>query len=265
MAKKIEGSIEVKQMQAGIITAWIKGVTPLICHRMAGKAMRELLAPKGRKGKAEREQTLKHDPLSEYRGSMSMRPATGQFKVKEPTRLVFPSPAVKGAIATAALETEGTSKAQIGRLVWVEGFQCDLYGVPQLHMCIVRSADMNKTPDVRTRAILSEWCMPVTIKYVKPQINETVLCTLLANGGLIVGIGDFRQEKGKGNYGQFEIAGIGQSCPPSCKAIVAAGGIKQQDAAIKNPECFDAETAELLAWFHAEIENRGKTGMLSQE
>lgn len=255
-AKKDNDSkaIEVEALRVGTMTVWIKGTTPLICNRMAGKAMRELLFPRGRKSKAEKEQTIKHDPLTEYRASMSVRPDDG------PTRLIFPSPAVKGAMATAALETKGTNKTQIGRLVWVEGYSCDLYGVPKLFMSVVRSADMNKTPDVRTRAILPEWCMKVTIKFVRPQMTENALMQLLCNGGIIVGIGDFRQEKGKGNFGQFVIA-----TEDECKHIIKSGGMAEQDAAIKTPQCFDAETEELLGWFGAEVDRRGKTNLLASQ
>ena len=251
--KGILETIEVEPLRVGSITVWLKGITPLICNRMAGKAMRELLCPRGRKGKAEREQTLKHDPLNEYRNSMSLRVGKG------PTRIVFPAPAPKGAMATAALETKGTNKTQIGRLVWVKGYTCDLYGVPQLHMAVVRSADMNKTPDVRTRAILVEWCMPVTVQFVTPQLSEKSICQLLSNSGIIIGIGDFRQEKGKGSHGQFSVA-----TEDDCKDIIAAGGMKAQDEAIKNPTCFDADTEELLAWFTSEVDQRGKKGMLAE-
>jgi hypothetical protein len=245
-------AIELEPLRVGTMTVWIKGITPLICHRMAGKGVHDLLFPKGPKTKAEKEQTLKHDPLSEYRSSMHLRSGNG------PTRLVFPSPAVKGAMATSALETKGSSKAQIGRLVWVKGYTCDLYGVPQIYMAVVRSADQNKTPDVRTRAILAEWCMQVTIQFVTPQINEKVILQLLANGGIIIGIGDFRQEKGKGNFGQFWVVQ-----EKECKSIILSGGIKAQDAAIKSPTCFDAETEELLGWFTAEVKQRGKQGLLA--
>ncbi|MCZ2078001.1 MAG: hypothetical protein LC130_23720, partial [Bryobacterales bacterium] len=164
-AKGILEAIEVEPLRVGSMEVWLKGRTPLICNRMAAKAMRELLLPRGRKTTAEKQQSLKHDPLSEFRNSMSMRPGAG------PTRVVFASPAVKGAMATAALETKGTSRAQIGRLVWVKNYSCDLYGVPELFMSVVRSADMNKTPDVRTRAIFREWAIPVTIQFVKPQMS----------------------------------------------------------------------------------------------
>lgn len=247
-----KSEIQIESLKVGRITVWIRGTTPLICNRMAVKAMRELLNPKGKKTVAEKQQTLKHDPLSEYRNSMSVRHGDG------PTRLLIPSPAIKGSLASAALETPGTSRAQIGRLVWVEGFSCDLYGVPKLHMGIVRSADMNKTPDVRTRAIIEEWCVRATIQYVRPQLSDKTLLQLLANGGIIIGVGDFRQEKGKGNFGQYEIVN-----EEDCADIIATGGMAAQDAAILNPECFDADTSELLAWFYTEVEKRGKSALLS--
>ena len=251
-ATGIMEAIEVEPLRVGSMSVWLKGRTPLICNRMAGKAMRELLCPRGRKSKAEKEQSLKHDPLNEFRNSMSLRVGKGS------TRLVFPAPAVKGAMAAAALETKGTNKTQIGRLVWVQNYTCDLYGVPQLLMSVVRSADMNKTPDVRTRAILAEWCLPVVVQFVKPQMTENTIAQLLSNGGIIVGIGDFRQEKGKGNFGQFEVA-----TEADCKAIMASGGIKQQDAALKAPTCFDAESEELLGWFSTEVGRRGQEAMLT--
>jgi len=251
-AKGVLEAIEVEPLRVGEMKVWLKGVTPLICNRMAAKAMRELLLPKGRKTSAEKQQTLKHDPFSEFSNSMSLRNGSG------PTRLTFSSAAVKGAMATAALETKGTNKRQIGRLVWVKDLSCDLYGIPELFMSVVRSADMNKTPDVRTRAILREWCMPVTIQFVKPQMSETSILQLLSNGGIIVGVGDFRQEKGKGNFGQFSVA-----TEADCKTIIASGGAKRQDTAIKDPICFDSDTEELLGWFSEEVKNRGKVELLA--
>jgi len=251
-AKGILETIEVDPLKVGSIQVWIKGVTPLICNRMAGKAIRELLFPRGRKSKAEKEQSLKHDPVSEFTNSMTLRSGKG------PTRVTFPSPAVKDAMRTAALETKGTNKTQIGRLVWVKGYSVDLYGVPELFMAVVRSADMNKTPDVRTRAIFREWCIPVTIQFVKPQMSEQAIMQLLSNGGIIVGVGDFRQEKGKGNFGQFEVA-----TKEDCRSIIKTGGFAAQSKAIENPACFDADTEELLGWFSEEVKSRGKGELLA--
>lgn len=246
-------TIEVEPLRVGSVKVWLKGRTPLIFNRLAAKARGELLFPRGRKTTADKQQHLKHDPMFEYRDSMGKRHGRSGA-----TRIVMPSPAFKGAMATAALETKGTNKTQIGRLVWVEGYSCDIFGVPELFMSVVRSADMNKTPDIRTRAILREWCAPVTIHYVKPQISDKAIMQLLSNGGIIVGVGDFRQEKGKGNFGQFEV-----STEAKCKSIIKSGGMKAQDAAIKSPAMFDADTEELYGWFESEVSNRGKKDMLA--
>lgn len=244
-------AIEVEPLRVASMQVWLRGITPLICNRLAAKARRELLCPNGRKNKTQREQSLKHDPVAEYRDSMNVRAGVG------PTRIVFPAPAIKGSMSSAALETKGTNRTQIGRLVWVQNYSVDVYGVPELFMAVVRSADMNKTPDIRTRAILREWCMPATIQFVKPQMNEKAIMQLLSNGGTIIGVGDFRQEKGKGNFGQYRVV-----TEADCKDIIKAGGLKQQDAAIKNPVCFDSDSEELLGWFREEVKARGKEDML---
>ena len=114
--KGILETIEVEPLRIGKVQVWLRGRTPLIYNRLAAKARRELLMPKGKKTTADKQQNLKHNPLAEYRDSMSMRAGKDG-----PTRLVLPSPAIKGSMATAALETKGTNKTQIGRLVWFRG------------------------------------------------------------------------------------------------------------------------------------------------
>ena len=88
-------AIEVEPLRVGSMQVWLRGITPLICNRLAAKARRELLCPNGRKSKAQREQSLKHDPVAEYRDSMNVRAGVG------PTRIVFPAPAIKGSIHPA--------------------------------------------------------------------------------------------------------------------------------------------------------------------
>src|SRR5579863_7996326 len=91
--------ITVLAITTGSVKVGIIGTRPLIFNRMAEKAKRELLLPKGRKTAADRAATLKHDPISEYRNSV-YRYADDAH----PTRLCFPAPAFKGAMMTAALD-----------------------------------------------------------------------------------------------------------------------------------------------------------------
>lgn len=247
MKKQEQGEIVIEKMAVGRVAFWVKGLTPFIFNAMSEKVKRELLLPRGKKTAADKAQNLKHNPTQEYRDSVYRRPGSG------PTRLIFPATAFKRAMSCAALEIPGAKKAQINRLIWVDGETVDMYGVPKLLISVVRSADMNRTPDIRTRAILAEWCCQLTLKFVKPTMTETAVARLLETAGLVIAVGDFRQEKGAGNYGQFSI------CEESDVAdIIKTGGIKVQDSALETPEAYDIESRELLKWSEEERVRRGK-------
>lgn len=243
-------SITVVEIQTSTVSARILGTTPMIMNAMPVKAKRELILPKGRKTTADRAQGLKHEPFTEYRNSTYRT-----NKDDAPTRLLFPAPGLKGAMMTAALDLPGTKKSEIGRLCWVKGYQLSVWGKPQIFTTTVRSADINRTPDMRTRAILPEWCMELTVEYVMPKLSATAIVNLLAAGGLTCGIGDFRQEKGKGNFGQFVLVGSDNA---DFQRIQAEGGRDVQDEALESPAFFDGETEDLLLWFEEEVVRMGK-------
>ena len=200
----------------------------------------------------ERATTLKHQPLEEYRASAYRAPENA------PTHLAMLATAFKGAMKTAALDLPGARKAQIGRLVYVEGDYVPIYGVPQLFMAIVRSADMNKTPDVRTRAIIPRWACRLTITYVQPLMRAQAVSNLLAASGFTAGVGDGRPEKGAMNYGQFKIV---DEDHPEFLDIINTGGRSAQQVAMQAPSCYDDETLELLSWFDAELARRQLKGI----
>ena len=69
-------------------------------------------------------------------------------------------------MAQAAIDVPGNAaKTQIGRLTTVEGAYVPVYGIPKLMMSTVRSKDMNRTPDIRTRAIQEQWACVIKISY----------------------------------------------------------------------------------------------------
>jgi hypothetical protein len=243
--------IEVITLRQEEVTFCIRGVTPFFCNRVAEKAKRELLLPRGRMTTAQKANNLKHNPVQEFRSSPYLLKGDG------PTRILMRATAFKGAIAQAAIDMPtAVAKSQIHRLTFVVGEMVPIWGIPRLNMDIVRSADMARTPDIRTRAKLDEWASRVTIRYTLPMLHPTAVSTLLAASGMIIGIGDFRQEKGKGSNGLYEI--VPEDDPDYCR-ICATGGMAQQDAALADPECSDAETEDLLSWFHEELARRTNT------
>lgn len=248
MATKKETTLEIQPINAERGAFAVIGQSPLILNRLSEKARHELLLPAGRRrSAAARASSLKHDPIREFEDS----PYT--LAGDTHTLLAIMATAFKGAMRTAALDLPGASKSQIGRLVYVEGDMVGVYGIPKLFMSITRSADMNHTPDVRTRCILPEWAAVVSISYVKPLITAKSVANLLAAGGVTAGVGDWRVEKGSGSFGRF---GIVNADDPEFVRICSTGGRAAQEAAMEAHECYDEETADLLSWFDAELEGR---------
>lgn len=245
--------IEIIEVNQGRAEFCILGTTPLVLNRMSEKAKHELLMPRGRKTVVERATTLKHQPLEEYRAS-----AHRLSDEAAPTYLAILATAFKGAMKTAALDLPGARKAQIGRLVYVESDYVGIYGVPQLFMAIVRSADMNKTPDVRTRAILPRWACRLVVQFVQPLMRAQAVANLLAAAGFTAGVGDGRPEKGAMSYGQFKIVAADD---PEFLDVIRSGNRAAQQAAIVAPTCYDDETTELLEWFDVELGRRQLKGI----
>ncbi len=255
-AKKSTASEEITdilKVSTGTFECCVVGTSPLILNRMSEKAKHELLMPKGRKNAAEKATSLKHSPVDEYRASAYILKDDSQ-----PTYLALMATAFKGAIRSAALDMPGAKKAQIGRLTYIPGEMVGVYGKPKLFMAIVRSADMNKTPDVRTRAIVPEWACRVAVTFVQPLIRAQAVANLLAAAGITIGVGDGRPEKGAMSYGQFRIA---DKDDPEFVRILSEGGRSDQIDGLEHPVCYDDETTELLSWYEGERAQRSLRGV----
>lgn len=240
--------IMIFETEQGVMDFHILGQTPLILRRMSQKGgIQELLMPRGKKTAAEKASQLKHDPIAEFRDSPYIIEGGDAM-------LGLMTTGFKNAMRTAALDMPGAKKSQIGRLVYVEGSLTPIYGAPKVFMSIVRSADINKTPDVRTRMILPEWACRLSIRFVKPILRETSIANLLAAAGFQSGVGDWRQEKGSGNYGCFKLVSADDA---DWNRIVSTQGRAVQQEGIDNPVAYDRETEELLSWFDIEVKRRG--------
>jgi hypothetical protein len=219
---------------------------------MSEKARRQLLLPPGRKTAAEKATSLKHVPLEEFRDSPYLLPES------QPTLLGIMAASIKRAMASAALDVPGANKTQIGRLVRVDSQVNELisiFGIPQVKSSVVRTADINHTPDIRTLAIIERWACRITVTFMVPQVTFTSLSNLLQMAGFTIGIGDGRPEKGKLDYGQFRVA---NSDDEEFKKIVAEGSREAQQRAMDEPIFYDKETRDLVAFFDEEVERRGR-------
>jgi hypothetical protein len=249
--KPSEQEIQIVQVNLQTVNFYVLGRTPLICNRLAEKARQQLLFPPPKKNAVTKATTLKHDPYQEFRSS--------PYRITDqsaPTLIAMPGSAFKGALKGAALDQPNAKKTEIGRLSYVEGELVGIFGVPDLFLSVVRQAGMNKTPDIRSRAILREWCAVISVSFVTPNLTATGITNLLAAAGITQGIGDWRPEKGAGNYGQFEVVSEDNA---DVARLMANGGRAAQEAALNDPAAYNEETLELLSWFDGEAARRGVT------
>lgn len=243
MAKSNEPTtLHIDALKQGRVKMRIIGSTPMFFNAMSVKAKRSLLLGGGKKTAAEKKE-IKHDPETEYRDSVYKT----QFG---PTLLAFPAPGIKNAMATAALVTDGVKKTDVQRLIFLPQEKVSIWGKPYLRMDVVRSADMNRTPDVRTRAFLPRWCAEVDFAFVTPTLSVHAIASLLSNAGVVSGIGDFRQEKGKGSYGTFRI--VTDEDEALWAELTSTEARETQQTALDNPEAYDDETRELWAMLRQE-------------
>lgn len=241
--------IIIFEQTRGKMNFCILGTTPIIHNRMSQKVLQELLFPKGRKNAAEKAVSLKHNPMEEFRNS----PYIINDENAGSLISILPT-AFKGTMMTAALDMPGVAKTQIKKHVYVEGQYIEIYGIPQVMCAVTRSADIGRTPDVRTRAVMSEWACRLTVEFTKPLLKEQSVANLLAAGGMVSGVGDWRQEKGSGNFGCFKLV---SEDDPDFQRIMKTMGRQAQIDALADPEFYDTETEELLSWFDSEVKRRG--------
>ena len=225
-------------IKQGTIKLRLIGQTPMYFNSMSSKAKRDLLVGAGRKTAAEKKE-IKHNPEQEFIDSM-------HTQMKGDTLLCFPAAGVKGAMATAALETAGVNKTSVNRLIFLPQTNINIWGKPYLKIDVVRS------PDMRTRAYLPNWCAEVEIRFATPNFSAMSISSLVQNAGQLVGLGDFRQEKGRGSFGTFTIAGEDLGDHKDFWDEMMEEGRAVQELARDNPECADEETAELMQFLQEE-------------
>ena len=246
-------TLDFISVEEGQFRAYLLGQTPLVCNAMSAKVIRTLLVPPGRKTPAQKLASEKHNVIEEFNDSIYR-----SLEDDAPTLITIKATAIKNATMGAAVDIPGTTKAKMGRLMRMYGTHkpdyLSVYGIPEMMMSVTRCQDMNHTPDVRTRAIIPNWCAVVDVRHTEPMLKGPVVAKLMAAAGLTQGLGDWRTEKGSGNYGAFRLA---EKDDPLVKLIMEAGGRKEQIAAMENPAFYDSETENLYSWYQDERVRRG--------
>ena len=199
----------------------IVGVTRLVSNKFSNKARWKMLqAQKGEKLPKE-----KRDPDGDFQRSLHK---LAPDKKGRP-RYGFPVTGVKEAMATAAARFFNQNKVAIYGTVYLIGEpsvpdtvhdpalpgitfspeDClEIVGDVTMRTDMVRNSGIGRTADIRFRGAFEKWHARLLIEFKKEFITAESLARLLEHAGSMVGLGEWRTEKG-GDWGRFEVKKAG--------------------------------------------------------
>ena len=188
--KKQTDSIQLPELVIKTATITLRGTTPLIVHRFAEKARKEMLDKQ--MGVAKQKKAFKN-PEQDYLDSLYVLPDGTPG---------FPAVAFKAAAVSAANDA-GIQKVLARRAFHITGGELlPIEGTHQMREDVVRIA--MGTADIRHRAEFLEWTVRVPVAYNANIITLEQLVNLFNIAGFGVGVGEWRPER-NGINGTWEV------------------------------------------------------------
>lgn len=181
MAKANTDTIQLPELKIKAAKITLQGTTPLIVHRFAEKARKEMLDKQ--MGAAKQKKAFKN-PEQDYLDSLYLLPDSTPG---------FPAVAFKAAAVNAANDA-GIQKVLARRAFHVTGGELlPIRGAHRMREDVVRIA--MGTADIRHRAEFLEWEVTVPVTYNASIISLEQLVNLFNIAGFGVGIGEWRPER----------------------------------------------------------------------
>lgn len=189
-------AININRIDTETIIVPIVGTSPLIVHRFSEKAKRAMLdIMQGRKTPKEPK-----NPQADYEGA---------FYRLEDGRSGMPMIAFKAATVGGARFYHSVTMTALRQFMFfdgtigVDGQQLAIIeGEPRMREDVVR---VNRGgSDLRYRPEYPQWRTELSVTYVKSALTQGSVLSLIDAGGIGVGVGEWRPEKG-GDFGRYTV------------------------------------------------------------
>lgn len=210
-SKQSQDVVQIDRIGAETIIVPIVGTSPLIMHRFSEKAKREMLdRTQGKKNPRQAK-----DPRAEFEAAgYVMSNDTGKTKTYG-----FPAIAFKAATVSAARFYRDVTMTALRQFLFFSGIvsgpdRVSLVPItfagklpkgeewPRMREDVVRVG--MGSADLRYRPEFWPWRAELTITYVKSALTQGSVLSLIDAGGLGVGVGEWRPERG-GDFGQYKV------------------------------------------------------------
>lgn len=184
-------SVSIQQPNILCVALEIKGMAPLIQNNFSQKSVEQMLR--------------KHMGFSVQRETKKPREVIEAATIRNVKGAVcLPPTGFKKAMLTASTQLKTLKKTQLRTSLFIEGNSIPITYegemVPRMDM--VRTAGMNRTPDVRFRPSFNGWGARIVIQFSDTLSIQSVV-DLLHRAGT-VGVGEWRPEK-DGTFGTFKV------------------------------------------------------------
>lgn len=191
-------AIQVDPLPEKTLRVPIVGTTPLIVHRFSEKAKRQMLdTQQGRKSVKQH-----RDPEAEYEAAF--------YRLKD-GRYGFPVLAFKAAtIGAARFYDKSVTMVALRQAMFFRGEPSEdqsvqlaaIDGEPEMREDTVRVGRGGS--DLRYRPMFPEWSTTLEVSLIASMLDQQSLVSLIDAGGLGVGVGDWRPERG-GDFGTYRV------------------------------------------------------------
>jgi hypothetical protein len=197
---------EIHRLARETILVPIIGTAPLVCHRFSEKAKRQMLDNmQGRKSPKEPK-----NPEAEYLAAFY------RFKESPPDTdagpFGMPVIAFKAATVGGARFYGQVTMTGLRQMIFIRGpvgtdgqMLAQIDGTPPHPREDIVRVNRSGT-DLRYRPEFSEWNTSLAITYLPSLLTRNSVLSLVDAGGLGVGVGEWRPEKG-GDFGTYEVDG----------------------------------------------------------
>jgi hypothetical protein len=191
-----QAQVAITQIAAETLNVPILGTAPLIVHRFGEKARRQMLDNmQGRKSPKQSK-----DPTAEYEGAF--------YRLKDDC-FGFPTIAFKAATIGGARFYSAVTMTALRQCLFMRGeLGIDgqqlvrIDGEPTMREDVVRVG--RGGADLRYRPQFTDWTTTLEVTYITSMLTQGSVLSLIDAGGLGVGVGEWRPEKG-GDFGTYRI------------------------------------------------------------
>lgn len=192
----MSAEIQLEKIDAETIRVPLIGTSPLIVHKFSEKAKRQMLDNmQGRKTPKEAK-----NPEAEYEAAF--------YRLKD-GGYGFPVIAFKAATIGGARFYQGVTMTALRQFMFFRGEIGDdgrgmtrIVGTPHMREDTVTVGRGGH--DLRYRPELPEWTASIDVTYVTSMLTRSSVLSLIDAGGMGVGVGEWRPEKG-GDFGTYRI------------------------------------------------------------